>query len=62
MDSYNKEYFGDNIEEDKSDPNHISNVMERLKENTPEMIDSLKILNSLDMNQVNSLINNLNSS
>lgn len=62
QDSFNKDNFKENmIEEDTSDPNHISNVMERLQKNTPEMIDSLKILNSLDMKQVNDLINNLNT-
>ena len=59
--SYNKEYFKDNIEDDTEDPNHINNVMDRLKTNTPELVDSLKILNTIDINQVNSLINNLNS-
>lgn len=59
--SYNKEEFSNNIEEDTTDPNHINNVMDRLKKNTPELADSLKILNSIDINQVNSLINNLNS-
>ncbi len=60
--SFTTENFEENsIHEDKSDPNHISNVMDRLQTNTPELVDSLKILKTLDMNQVNSLINNLNS-
>lgn len=59
--SYNKEDFENYIDEDMKDPNHISNVMNRLKTNTPELVDSLKILNTIDINQVNTLINNLNS-
>jgi hypothetical protein len=59
--SFNNEYDKNNINEDKTDPNHIENVMNRLQQNTPDIIDSLKILNSIDINQVNSLINNLNS-
>jgi hypothetical protein len=58
---FNQEQFENNIEDDKNDPNNISNVMKRLETNTPDLVDSLKILNTLDMNQVNSLINNLNS-
>ncbi len=61
IDAYNKEHFDNNIEEDKSNPNHISNVMQRIETNTPDLVESLKLLNTLDMNQVNSLINNLNS-
>ena len=60
--SYTKENFGENlIDGDKNDPNHISNIMERLEKNTPELVGSLEMLKTLDMNQVNSLINNLNS-
>jgi hypothetical protein len=60
--SFNRENFEENnIHEDLSDPNHISNVMDRLQKNTPELVDSLKVLNTLDMDKVNSLINNLNS-
>lgn len=59
--SYNKEHFENNIEEDKSDPNHISNVMNRIQTNTPDLLESLKLLNTLDMKEVNSLINNLNN-
>ena len=62
LDSYTKENFGENlIDGDKNDPNHISNVLDRLEKNTPELVGSLEMLKTLDMNQVNSLINNLNS-
>jgi hypothetical protein len=57
----NDDHTENMIHEDKSDPNHISNVMERLQKTTPELVGSLEMLKTLDMNQVNALINNLNS-
>jgi len=59
--SYNNDKFENNIEENKNDPGNLSNIIDRLKENTPQLAESLKFLNSIDINQVNSLINNLNT-
>ena len=59
--AYNKEQFENTIDGDINDPNHINNVMDRLQKTTPELVESLKILNTLDMDAVNGLLNKLNS-
>ena len=47
-------------ERDESDKN-LNTMIEKVKKNNPEMEESLKVLNGIDMNELNKLINKLNS-
>jgi hypothetical protein len=47
-------------ETDESDKK-LNTMIEKVKKNNPEMEESLKVLNGIDMNELNKLINKLNS-
>ena len=48
------------LEEVQSQSNEMSSVIEKIKKSSPEMADSMKMLNSIDIHEFNKLINNLN--
>lgn len=43
------------------DQNNLENVIHKLKETSPELSNSLEMIKDLDINQMNKLINNVNS-
>jgi hypothetical protein len=51
---------GKNLEDVQEDSKKMKSVLDKLK-NTPEMVDSLKTLNGIDIHELNKLINNLNT-
>jgi len=38
----------------------MKHVLDKIKSVSPEMVDSLKMINSIDMAELNKLINNMN--
>jgi methyl-accepting chemotaxis protein len=48
------------LEEVQTQSNEMSSVIEKIKKSSPEMADSMKMLNSIDIHEFNKLINNLN--
>ncbi len=48
------------LEEVDEQSNKLSNVIEKIKAVSPEMVDSLTMLNSIDISELNKLINNMN--
>ena len=65
-DSTSKEPFGEDPLEGrdlslvKEDSKKMKSVLDKIKEN-PEIVDSIKTLNGIDIHELNKLINNLNS-
>jgi hypothetical protein len=47
----------DNID----DENNLENIINKIKETSPELTNSLEMIKSIDINQMNKLINNVNS-
>jgi flagellin-like hook-associated protein FlgL len=62
--TYDKEPFGSLEGRDLSlvqeDSKKMKSVLDKIKAN-PEIVDSLKTLNGIDINELNKLINNLNT-
>ena len=54
-------YVGDTIKDTEESDKNLNNIIENVKKNNPEIEDSLKILNGIDMNELNKLINKLNT-
>ena len=55
-----KEAMTGDIAEVDSQSKEMTSVIEKIKNSTPEMMDSMKMLNSIDIHELNKLINNLN--
>jgi hypothetical protein len=51
----------DNLKEIEDTDKNLNNVIEKVKKSNPELEESLKVLNGIDMNELNKLINKLNS-
>jgi len=51
---------GAELEEVEDDSKKMNNLIEKVKSASPEMVDSLKMLNSIDITELNKLINNMN--
>lgn len=51
---------GKKLDEVQEDSKKMKSVLDKLK-NTPEMVDSLKTMNGIDIHELNKLINNLNT-
>ncbi len=60
--NYNKtsEPFS-NESDDLDDANKLENIINKIKETSPELTNSLEMIKSIDINQMNKLINNVNS-
>jgi len=50
---------GKSIDEDNQESNDVKSIVTKLKDSNPELAESLLQLNSVDINELNKLINNL---
>jgi len=53
-------FMGSELDTVKQDSKKMKTVLDKIKEN-PDMVDSIKTLNGIDIHELNKLINNLNS-
>jgi hypothetical protein len=51
---------GNDLEEIDKQTQTVQSLVEKIKNTSPEIAESLKLLNSIDINELNKLINNLN--
>ena len=52
---------GNNLKEVDEQSNKMKNVIEKVKSVSPEVVDSLSMLNGIDISELNKLINNMNN-
>lgn len=56
----NEKVTGKSIQEVNQESKQVSSILSKVKNSNPEMAESLLQVNSIDINQLNTLINNLN--
>jgi len=54
------EYKGNTLDEVNEESKEMKKVIEKIKSISPEVVDSLKTLNGIDISELNKLINNMN--
>ena len=59
--SSDDESTGNNLKEVDEQSKKMKNVIEKVKSVSPEVMDSLSMLNGIDITELNKLINNMNS-
>lgn len=60
-DETSDETTGNNLKEVDEQSKKMKNVIEKVKSVSPEVVDSLSMLNGIDISELNKLINNMNS-
>lgn len=55
-----EEMIGKDLEEAEKETQSVQSLVTKIKNTNPEIAESLKLLNSIDINELNKLINNVN--